>query len=315
MPPDLVEVDGVWKNYGDRVALRGVHFALRSGEAVGYLGPNGAGKSTTLKLLAGISRPTRGSLRIRGVDPSTDRVRALQRTGALVETPAVPAYVTGSDLLEFVARVRGVASAERRAAVRHAAEVTGVVETLDRPYGALSTGVARRVLLAAALVGDPELLLLDEPTLGLDPAAREDLRRMLRQLAKNGLTLLLSTHLLEDIESVCDRVLFLRDGLLVGDEPVRPETPEVGGAESRRLALRFGADVSEASLRAALGPEAELTLLGPREALVRFGGGDRAQGELLARVIRADLPLLTASPPASDLARRYLERIGREEAT
>src|SRR5208282_308442 len=105
---DLLTVDGVWKRYGDHDALRDVRFSLRSGEAVGYLGPNGAGKTTTLKLLAGLSRPTRGSVRIEGLDPGGDRARALRHLGALVETPGVPPYLAGGDLLEYVARVKGV---------------------------------------------------------------------------------------------------------------------------------------------------------------------------------------------------------------
>ncbi|MGP8077700.1 MAG: ABC transporter ATP-binding protein [Thermoplasmata archaeon] len=314
MPSDIVTVDGVWKRYGDRDALRDVHFSLRSGEAVGYLGPNGAGKTTTLKLLAGLSRPTRGSVRVQGLDPDRDRTRALRRLGALVETPGVPPYLTGADLLEYVAGVKGVPSAERRAAARRGAEAMNVAEHLDRPFGSLSTGLARRMLLGAALVSDPEVLLLDEPTLGLDPAARNDLRGMLRTLSRRGLTLLLSTHLIEDVQEVCGRVLFLRNGVLVGDEPVHLE-PDSGASGSRRvLRLRFGADVTAESVTRAVGPEIGITPDGPRQATVRFSGGDAEQGALLARVIRAGLPLVSASTPEPDLARRYLERVGREDA-
>lgn len=315
MPSDVLTIDAVWKRYGDHDALRNVGFSLRSGEAVGYLGPNGAGKTTTLKLLAGLSRPTRGSVRVQGFDPSRDRTRALRRLGALVETPGVPPYLTGADLLEYVARVKGVPPSERKASVHHAAESMNVDEYLGRPFGSLSTGLARRMLLGAVLVGDPDVLLLDEPTLGLDPAARRDLRCLLRNLSRNGLTLLLSTHMLEDVQEVCSRVLFLRNGVLVGDEPVNLE-PDTGPDGSRRvLRLGFGSGVTaEAVLRAA-GPEFVVTLEGPREVTIRFSGGDAAQAALLAGLIRAGLPLVSASRPEPDLARRYLERVGREDAT
>jgi ABC-2 type transport system ATP-binding protein len=308
---DVVVADGLSKRYGEREVLRDVRFTLRSGEAVGYLGPNGAGKTTTLKLLAGISRPTRGSVRVHGLDPVRDRSAALRRLGALVETPGVPPYLHGADLLEYIARVRGVPANERRTAARRAAEAMGVEGHMDRAFGTLSTGLARRLLLAATLIGEPDVLLLDEPTLGLDPAARHDLRVVLRRLARNGLTLLLSTHLLEDVEAVCGRVLFLREGVLVGDEPFDPEGLDSG---RRALRLRFSSDVSEASVVGALGPAYSVTPDGPREATVRFSGGDEEQRELLARLLQAGLPLLAASAPEPDLARRYFERIGREDS-
>ncbi|HEV8049994.1 MAG TPA: ABC transporter ATP-binding protein [Thermoplasmata archaeon] len=313
MPSEIVVVDGVGKQYGDRVALRDLRFSLRAGESVGYLGPNGAGKTTTLKILAGISRPSNGVVRIRGLDPSVDRTRALRNVGALVETPGVPPYLTADDLLDHVARVHGVPLGDRAAAIRRSAESLGVGDHLRRPFGSLSTGLGRRVLLAAALVGEPELLLLDEPTLGLDPAARHDLRDTLRRLSGTGLTMLVSTHLLEDVEQVCDRVLFLRSGTVVGDESVHLEA--TGSSGDRSLRLAFALPVSEEQIQTAAGTGAVVTSLLAREVMVRFSGGDAAQAELLARLVRAGLPLLQASPPESDLARRYFEKVGREDAT
>ncbi|MCI4324478.1 MAG: ABC transporter ATP-binding protein [Thermoplasmata archaeon] len=315
MASELLTVDGVWKRYGDHDALRDVRFHLESGEAVGYLGPNGAGKSTTFRILAGLTRPTRGSARVQGWDPYTDRVRALRRLGALVETPGVPPYLSGSDLLEYVAKVKAVSSGERRSAVRRAADAVGVADVLDRPFGTLSTGLARRMLLASTLVGEPEILLLDEPTLGLDPAARADLRHTLRALHKEGLTLLISTHLLDDVQEVCDRVLFLRNGTLVGDERVRLDGDGPDGRSRQTMALHFAAAVARESLTRAAGPDVEVTLDGPNDARLRFEGGDAAQTAILAGVIRSGLPLLTAATPEPDLARRYLERVGREDET
>jgi len=312
---DALSVEGVWKRYGDRDALRDVSFRIGSGESVGYLGPNGAGKSTTLKLLAGLTRPTRGAVRVQGHDPGQARGAGRARLGALVETPGVPPYLTGSDLLGYVARVKGLPAAERPVAVRRAAEELGVAEHLDRPFGALSTGLGRRMLVGATLVGDPEVLLLDEPTLGLDPAARQDLRSVLRRLSRTGHTLLLSTHLLDDVQEVCDRVLFLREGSIVGDEPVDLESRAPGGTVRRALRLRFSTAVTLPSLAAALGSTVEVALEGPQQALVRFPGGDREQTELIGRAVRSGLPLSSAAPPEPDLARRYLERVGREDAT
>jgi ABC-2 type transport system ATP-binding protein len=314
VPSEVVVADGLWKRYGDRDALRDVRFSLTAGQAVGYLGPNGAGKTTTLKILSGIARPSRGTVRLHGLDPVRERRRALRKVGALVETPGVPPYLTGEDLLDHVARIKGVANAERRAAIRRSAEEMGVADQLQRPFGSLSTGLARRMLLSSTLIDEPDVLLLDEPTLGLDPAARHDLRVVLRRLTHAGLTLLLSTHLLDDVQGVCDRVLFLRDGSLVGDEPVDLDSTGVAGAPRRALRLRFGSDLGDEVVRRALGPSIELLMAGPREGTIRFSGGDPEQAAVLAGLVRAGLPLVSASPPEPDLARRYLERVGREDA-
>jgi ABC-2 type transport system ATP-binding protein len=312
MPEEVLRLESVGKRYGDRRALDGVSFTLHRGEAVGYLGPNGAGKTTTLRLLSGLARPTSGTVRVAGLDPAGDPVHALARLGVLVEGPGLLPYVHGRDLLDYVAEVKGIPRAERQAAVARASERLGVADQLDRPVGGLSTGLSRRLLLASALLGEPDLLLLDEPTLGLDPIARADLRALLCELRKDGPTLLLSTHLLEDVSAVCDRVLFLRDGQLRGDEPVRAAP---GGAGGRTLRLRFASPVDAARLEAVLPPGARVKELRGTEATVIGPGSDPAQAELLHRLVTAGLPVVALGAAGSDLERRYLELVGREEST
>lgn len=315
MSSDVLTVDRVSKRYGKRTALRDVTFRLRSGESVGYLGPNGAGKTTTLKLISGLSRPDSGSVEILGHDPRRERALAIAHLGAVVETPGVPPYLHGRDLLEYVSRTKSVSRADRARAVRRAADQLGVVDQLDRPYGSLSTGLARRLLLAAALVGDPSVLLLDEPTLGLDPVARSDLRIVLRNLAEQGTTLLLSTHLLEDVQEVCHRVLFLREGSLAGDEPVHRASATSSAGILRSVRLAFAADVPADAVHRLAGPGTRIVSEGPREVTVEFPGGDAEQAQVVARAVGAGLPVVSASAPTPDLARRYLEKVGREEAT
>ncbi|MCI4317215.1 MAG: ABC transporter ATP-binding protein, partial [Thermoplasmata archaeon] len=177
------------------------------------------------------------------------------------------------------------------------------------------TGLARRVLLAAGLVGDPAVLLLDEPTLGLDPAARQDLRRTLRGLREKGITILLSTHLLEDVEEVCDRVLFLRDGRLVGDEAVVSTPTDADGRSLAALRLRFASTVTGSQISAALPFVAEVEMPGANEVLLRFRGGDGEKADLVAAIVGAGLPLIGVAEPTGELARRYMERVGREEVS
>lgn len=311
VPTAALRLQGVTYRYGDRSALSDLSFEVAAGEAVGYLGPNGAGKSTTLKLLAGLLRPSSGEVEIFGT-PADGSTRG--RLGALIETPGLPPYLRGADLLRYVAEVRGVPAGRRSEEVRRAAASLGVEDRLETPVGDLSTGLLRRLLIATAVVGDPEVLVLDEPTLGLDPAARHDLRRVLRSLHAGGRTLLISTHLLDDVESVCDRVLFLRDGHLVGDEPVAPGPGAAGAAGPRSLALQFAEPVEPARVAALLGPGAVLASDGDRALTVSFTGDDHRQAELIGRLVAGGLPLTSARPALDGLTRRYLEAVGRQDA-
>ncbi|MCI4362994.1 MAG: ABC transporter ATP-binding protein [Thermoplasmata archaeon] len=313
MSTAAVELEHVSKSYGERPALREVSFRLRPGEAVGYLGPNGAGKTTTLKLLAGLTLPDSGTVRLLGRAPDPASGSGLERVGVLVGTPGLVPYLTGRDLLDYASRAKGLARSTEQSTVEVAAMQTGFARHLDRPVGSLSTGLARRLLLAVALLGDPELLLLDEPTLGLDPAARADLRALLRGLRREGRTLLLSTHLLEDVEEVCDRVLFLRGGQLVGDEPVDRAPRDAKGTRLRSLRLRFRSPVSVSRLVEALPPTARVVADSETELTVSFEGEDAEQATLLAQVVGQRLPLLSASAVEGDLARRYLATVGRED--
>ncbi|MCI4345152.1 MAG: ABC transporter ATP-binding protein [Thermoplasmata archaeon] len=313
MSTEAVALEGVSKRYGDHVALRDLSFRIGSGEAVGYLGPNGAGKTTTLKLLAGLTAPDSGSVRLLGRGPDPASGSALHKVGVLVGTPGLVPYLTGRDLLEYASRAKGLPRSTEESTVEAAAVQTGVARHLDRPMGALSTGLNRRVLLAVALLGDPELLLLDEPTLGLDPAARQDLRALLRGLRREGRTLLLSTHLLEDVAEVCDRILFLRGGRLVGDEPVDRSPRDAKGVPLRALRLRFRRPLATEELRSGLTTGVEVVEASGPEVTVAFAGGDEEQEALLAQLVGHGLPLLAATPAEGNLARRYLETVGREE--
>lgn len=312
MAPEVeLELEGVSKRYGEVAALSGVSFTVRAGESVGYLGPNGAGKSTTLKLLTGLSRPNAGRVRVGGHDPIADHRSVLARVGVLVETPGVLPYLNGNDLLRYIAEVKGIPRAEQAGAIRRALKALDVEEASSRRLGDLSTGLLRRVQLAGALIGDPKVLILDEPTMGLDPAARSDLRGILRRLARDGRTILLSTHLLDDVEEVCQRVLFLRAGQLVGDESVRPEAASAA-ASARTLRVGLLSAFPVERISALLRGRASVEASGALEVSVQFTGGDAEQGELLKLLVAGGVPITSTTRVGSDLAARYLAKVGRE---
>jgi ABC-2 type transport system ATP-binding protein len=310
---EVLSLEDVTKRFDRHTALRGVSFRLGAGESVGYLGPNGAGKTTTLKLLAGFLVPDSGRVRLLGRDPRADSGSVLAQVGALIETPGIAPYLHARDLLEYVAVVRRVPLSERPGELRRVAERLGVEGHLDRAMGSLSTGLARRILLAATVVGRPRLLLLDEPTLGLDPVARRDLRNWLRELRHEGTSMLLSTHLLDDVEEVCERVVFLREGRVVGDEAVRREDHAATGSQRRSLRVRFLRAVPSDRILGFLGPGGVVDDSDELESTLRFDGDNTRQAELLAALIGAGIPVISARSLSDGLGERYLATVGREE--
>jgi ABC-2 type transport system ATP-binding protein len=208
-PP--IEVRGLVKRYGDLVAVDGVDLTVLPGDVFGYLGPNGAGKTTTLRMMLGLIRPTEGTVRLFGRDPQAG-VQALAGVAGFVESPRFYPYLSGRRNLELCAALDGDGAADR------VDEVLDVVELSDRAkdrVGAYSHGMGQRLGIAAALLRRPRLLLLDEPATGLDPAGMRDMRLLVRRLADSGMTVLLSSHLLAEVEEVCNRVAIVRRGRVV----------------------------------------------------------------------------------------------------
>jgi ABC-2 type transport system ATP-binding protein len=212
----MIEIQNLTKRFGPVVAVTGLSLVVQPGEVLGFLGPNGAGKSTTMKVLTGFLSPDEGSVRICGHDIVSDTIAAQKRLGYLPE--GAPAYgeMTPRQFLHFIAGVRQLAGAEARAAIGRAiagAELQGV---LDQPIETLSKGFRRRVGLAQAILHDPEVLVLDEPTDGLDPNQKHAVRGLIRGMAKDK-TIIISTHLLEEVEAICTRAVIIDQGRIVAD--------------------------------------------------------------------------------------------------
>jgi len=219
-------------------AVQGITFHVEQGEIFGFLGPNGAGKTTTIKMLTGLIRPTAGKAAVFGHQvPSPE---AMRKVGFLPENPYVYPYLTPREFVSMSARLSGLRGAERRRRVEACLERTGIAYAADRPVRRLSKGMLQRTGLAAALVADPELLVLDEPMSGLDPVGRKEVRDLMLEEKKNGKTVFFSTHILSDVETMCDRVVILRKGEVVVSGRVR----ELLRSDVRRVEVTLG-DVPE----------------------------------------------------------------------
>lgn len=212
----LVETRALVKRFGAFTAVDGISFKVERGEVVGFLGPNGAGKSTTMKIIAGFLEPTSGEAFVAGHDSRSDPINARRRLGYLPEgAPAYPDMTVGA-FLEFVAAMRGLTRAQARDRLGDLVERIDLAEVWDRRFEALSKGFKRRVGIAQALVHDPDVLILDEPTDGLDPNQKHEMRELIRTLAPNK-AIVVSTHILEEVEAICTRAIIIARGKLMAD--------------------------------------------------------------------------------------------------
>lgn len=215
--PALIEIAGLTKRFGGFTAVDDVSFSVTRGEVLGFLGPNGAGKSTTMRMLAGFMIPTSGLARICGHDVQADGVAARRALGFLPEGAPTYPEMTVSGFLTFCARVRGFGHKELTQRLDHAVSLTRLESVMLQPVETLSKGFKRRVGLAQALLHDPPVLVLDEPTDGLDPNQKHEVRALIAQMAPHK-AIVISTHILEEVDAVCSRAIIIAAGRIVADE-------------------------------------------------------------------------------------------------
>ncbi len=212
----MIRARNLSKFYGPFVAIKDVSFAIPEGQIVAFLGPNGAGKSTTLKILSGYLGPSEGQAAIAGIDVRERRQAAAEKLGYLPENGPLYGEMTPYGLLRFFGEIRGLGKERLQERLAAVISSCGLHQVLEKPINKLSRGFRQRVGLAQALLHDPEVLIMDEPTAGLDPNQIRDFRRNIRELAREK-TILLSTHILQEVEAVADRVILISEGSLVFD--------------------------------------------------------------------------------------------------
>ncbi len=213
----MIEVKGLTKYYGQLAAVEDVSFSVGKGEILGFLGPNGAGKTTTMRILTGFSPPSRGTAVVAGFDINTHPIEVKRRVGYLPESVPLYGEMLVSKFLRYVAEVKGVERGRRTSEVGRVMERCGLSNVSERVCRNLSKGYRQRVGLAQALIGDPAVLILDEPTVGLDPRQIIEIRQLIKQLGEDH-TVLLSTHILPEVTMVCGRVLIINRGRVVAED-------------------------------------------------------------------------------------------------
>lgn len=216
----MIEVKHLVKRYGSHAAVNDLTFTVESGKIVGFLGPNGAGKSTTMNMITGYTAPTEGTILVNGVDVQDDPEKAKENIGYLPEIPPLYPDLRVREYLQFVAELKRLPREERSRQVHYIMGKTGTLDVSERLIRNLSKGYKQRVGLAAAMVGNPDILILDEPTVGLDPKQIIEMRDLIRELSKKH-TILLSSHIMQEISAVCDEIIIINEGQMIAED-----TPE-----------------------------------------------------------------------------------------
>jgi ABC-2 type transport system ATP-binding protein len=246
---EMIVTEGLTKEFGAKRVVDNVSLTVTRGEVLGFLGPNGAGKSTTMKMITGYLRPTAGSSVICGEDVLENPIAAKRHMGYLPEGAPLYPDMSPRGFLEFIASIRGLRGAEKRQAVDRSIEMTQLAEVLAQPIDTLSKGFKRRVGLAQALLHDPDVLILDEPTDGLDPNQKHEVRKLIHQIASRK-AIVISTHILEEVDAVCSRAVVIARGKVIADD-----TPaELAARAPRHNSISFTAPADKAeAIKTALG--------------------------------------------------------------
>jgi ABC-2 type transport system ATP-binding protein len=304
----MIKVNGLTKDYGARRAINNLKFDAQQGEIVGFLGPNGAGKTTTMRILTGYMPPTDGEAIVAGYDVVEESLEVRKRVGYLPETVPLYTDMVVFDYLKFMGELRHIPNVDDR--VDEVLDMVGLLDRANGYIGNLSKGMRQRVGLAQALLHRPEVLILDEPTIGLDPGQVVEVRQLIRDIGKER-TVLLSTHLLNEAQNICDRVLIINKGKIVTEDTTENLQARLIGAERVIVRVRGEADELGKTIKGVKGVQAVET---KEDGTVEFefASGKDVRPEVAKQVIKAGYDLLELRPLGMSLEEIFLELTGSD---
>lgn len=299
----MIQVSNLTKDYGARRAIDGLNFEAQQGEITGFLGPNGAGKTTTMRILTGYMPPSDGTATIAGYDVVQESLEVRKRVGYLPETVPLYTEMTVFDYLKFMADLRHIPNAED--VVEETLEMVGLLDRAGGFIGNLSKGMRQRIGLAQALLHRPEVLILDEPTIGLDPAQIIEVRNLIREIGKER-TVLLSTHILSEAQQLCDRILIINKGKIVAEDTPKNLQSRLAGAQRVQLTLR-GDAARAAETIGRLGGVQAVSIQNENSLEFQYDTQDDIRPAVARAVIEAKLDLLEMRAASLSLEEIFLQ--------
>ena len=304
----MIKVSGLTKDYGARRAITNLNFDAQQGEIVGFLGPNGAGKTTTMRILTGYMPPTDGEAIVAGYDIVEESLEARKRIGYLPETVPLYTDMVVFDYLKFMGELRKLPDVDDR--VEETLDMVGLLDRANGYIGNLSKGMRQRVGLAQALLHRPEVLILDEPTIGLDPGQVVEIRELIREIGKQR-TVLLSTHLLHEAQNICDRVLIINKGKIVAEDTTENLQAHLIGAERVIVRVRGEADELADTIKSIKGVR-KVETKDDGAVEFEFASGKDLRPEVAKQVIKDGYDLLELRPLGLSLEEIFLELTGSD---
>lgn len=315
----MIEVTNLTKKYGDNVAVDHLSFRVEKGQIYGFLGPNGAGKSTTMNMITGYIAPTEGTVVIDGRDIQKEPEEARRRIGYLPEMPPLYMEMTVEEYLSFASQLKKIPRADQKARIEKGMEMTGILEVRGRLIRNLSKGYRQRVGLAQAVLGDPEVIILDEPSVGLDPKQIIEIRDLIRGLGKEH-TVILSSHILSEVSAICDHIMIISHGHLVASDSPEGLRKLMSGSMELQLTVRGGKEELAEALAGLEGIASMESMTAPREDFARVKVVPRdntdVREEIFYALAGARLPVMEMAVSEKSLEDIFLEltRDGEEEA-
>ena len=306
-----IEASNLSKKYGSFTAVSNLNLKLEGAKCVGFLGPNGAGKTTALKMFTDLIRPSSGEALINGVNVHKQKKKALESVGTLIEMPEIYPSLTPREALTMIAEIRGVPKAERKRRVEEAVSEVRMGEWIDKRVGKFSKGMKQRICVASAILSDPSIVLLDEPTTGLDPRGMSEVRGIIKSLKNKKRLIFMSSHLLSEVSDVCDEVAIIDHGKLIVYDTLSNVTSKVSGGENLvEIGLRNTVDVELVNTIAAKLPyivKAEKS--DGNTFRIEFSGGLDIQERILADLVKMKIGIVSYRPSSSALEGAYLSLV------
>lgn len=300
----MIEVSQLSKNYGERKAIQNLNFKIEKGEVVGFLGPNGAGKSTTMKIITGFMAPTAGQAKVCGFDVFENPLEVKKRIGYLPETPPLYAEMLVEDYLQYVAELKQVPKIRIKSLVNRALEKTQLISVRSRLIKNLSKGFKQRVGIAQALVSDPEVLVLDEPTVGLDPKQVSEIRDLIKELQGEH-TIILSTHILPEVQATCSKVIIIHEGKIVAQESI-DQIAHINRGSIMLTVKTLRSSNLQTELQKMNGVQ-EVQSLGPQHYLVKLEENEALIEQVAHLVIKSGAGLIELAPSRANLEDVFLK--------
>jgi len=309
--PSIV-AENLTKRYGSFTALSNLNLKIEGSKCVGFLGPNGAGKTTTLKIFTDMIRASEGRALINGVDVHLNKKKALGSVGALIESPEIYPALTPREALSMVADLRGLPRAEAKKKIEETVAEVKMNEWLDKKVGKFSKGMKQRINIAAALLSDPEVIMLDEPTTGLDPRGQAEVRDIVKDLKKQNRLVFMSSHLLNEVQEICDEVAMIDHGKLIVYDSLSNVTTRFSSDGSNTVDIELSKDIDDQSVNrniASLTSVSSANRIDARKVRIHFSGGIQNQERLLQDLATMKIGMISFRPSASALEETYLNLI------